>query len=75
MTEVRYPSIYVPLVGEDGNAISILARVDRALRDAGVDSDDRDFFYEEATKGDYNHLLRTVMSWVETYDPDPKEFS
>ena len=62
---VKYPNVRVKLAGEDGNAFAILARVDRAMRDAGIDKAERDTFRDEATSGDYNNLLATVMNWVE----------
>ena len=55
---------YVQLTGEDGNAFSILGRVDAALRDAGATRDERNDFIEEATSGDYDELLVTCMEWV-----------
>ena len=61
---VKYPEIYVPLVGEDGNAYAILGRVSKALKRAGVSKEEVAEFHAEATSGDYNHLLRTVISWV-----------
>lgn len=33
----KYPEINVPLVGEDGNAFSILGRVKRIMRRAGLE--------------------------------------
>jgi hypothetical protein len=50
------------LVGEDGNAFSILNKAKRALHRAGQDSD-WEAFYAEATSGDYDHLLQTCMRW------------
>jgi hypothetical protein len=64
MSYQRYPDVIVPLVGEDGNAFAILGRVDKALQRAGVDKAERREFYDEATEGDYDHLLSTVMRWV-----------
>lgn len=67
---VKHPDIFVPLVGEDGNAFSILGRVRSALRRGGVPQDEIAKFTEEATSGDYNHLLQTVMRWVDTVGED-----
>lgn len=61
----KYPNITVKLVGEDGNAFSIIARVQRALRTKGVPAEEIDAFRAEATSGDYDHLLRTVIQTVE----------
>ena len=66
MVTYKYPEIQVRLVGEDGNAFAILGRVQRALRQHGVDTDEINAFHKEATAGDYNHLLRTCMEWVDT---------
>ena len=63
MADVRYPDVHVKLVGEDGNAFSIIGRVRRALTKAGH-KDAVGEFTEEATSGDYNHLLNTVMKYV-----------
>jgi len=62
----KYPEINVQLVGEDGNAFSIIGRVVRALRGAQVSSQEIASFQDEATSGDYNNLLMTVMKWVNT---------
>jgi len=51
----------VKLVGEDGNAFSILGRCARAARRAGWDKRRIDAFMAEATRGDYDHLLQTVL--------------
>lgn len=59
----KYPDINVRL--SDGNAFFILGAVARALREAGVEADEIASFNEEATAGDYNDLLATVMRWVE----------
>ena len=60
----KYPDIEVQLTGNDGNAFAILGAVSKAMRRAKVDSKDIDAFMDEATKGDYNHLLQTAMKWV-----------
>jgi hypothetical protein len=52
------------LVGEDGNAFAVLAKARRALRDASR-GDEWATFVAEATSGDYDHLLATVMNWFE----------
>ena len=64
--DVKYPEVHVDLIGEDGNAFSILGRVTKAMRRGGVDKDEVKEFTDEATSGDYDHLLQTVMKWVDT---------
>ena len=61
--------VQVKLVGEDGNAFAILGRVTKALKRAGH-GDLANEFIEEATSGDYNHLLKTVLDYVETDDEE-----
>jgi len=62
---VKFPSIEVELVGHDGNAFSILAKVLKALKRAKVPAVEIEQFKTEAMSGDYDHLLRTCMEWVE----------
>ena len=52
------------LVGEDGNAFSILGRASKALRRAGK-SDLWPGIEAEATSGDYNNLLRTMLKYFD----------
>ena len=54
----------VKLVGEDGNAFSIMGRVKKALRQAGADQEYIDKYLKEATSGDYDHLLVVSMKYV-----------
>ncbi len=60
----KYP-IKVQLTGNDGNAMSIMSNVGRALMRNGVLKEEVDAFYQEAMSGDYDNLLRTAMRWVE----------
>jgi hypothetical protein len=62
--EPKYPEITVKLVGEDGNAFSIIGRVKKALDRGGVEKEEVDQFIGEATSGDYDNVLQTVMKWV-----------
>ena len=64
-TSIRYPEIQVQLTGRDGNALGVLGTVRAALRAGGVSDEDVSRFHEEATSGDYNHLLATAMAWVD----------
>lgn len=62
MSNTKYPDINIPLVGEDGNAFSILGRVQRIMKRNGLHGELEEF-RTEATSGDYDNLLRTVMAW------------
>ena len=57
-------SVKVQLLGGDGNAFVILGTVKNALKRAGH-SELVDEFMAEAMNGDYDHLLATVMDYVE----------
>lgn len=61
MSEKKKPT--VQLTGEDGNAFIILGKVSDALEAAGM-KEEADRFMAEATKGDYDHLLRTACEYV-----------
>ena len=60
----KYPDITVQLSGQDGNGFFIVVRVGNALKMAGVSQSDITVFRNEATSGDYDHLLQTCMKWV-----------
>lgn len=62
---VKYPEITVQLVGEDGNAFSVIGKVRKALRRAGISDEVIQQFTDEATSGDYDNVLMTCMNWVE----------
>ena len=54
----------INLLAIDSNAYSILAAADRALRDVGVSKTERAEYYAQATSGDYDHLVRTTLEWL-----------
>ncbi len=54
----------VQLVGTDGNAFAIMGKVARALREAGKPELVQPYM-DEATAGDYDHLLRVTMKYVD----------
>jgi hypothetical protein len=60
----KFPNVTVKLIGRDGNAFAILGAVQQGLRRGGATSADMEAFREEATSGDYDHLLATCMNWV-----------
>jgi hypothetical protein len=55
----------VKLVGEDGNAFSIMGRVQQALKRDGADKEYIDGYLSEATSGDYDNLLVVSMGYVD----------
>lgn len=66
-TEVKFPEVRVSLIGKDGNAFNILGLCKRAAYRAGVPDRDIADFLDEATQGDYDHLLATCQRWFDCY--------
>jgi hypothetical protein len=62
---VKYPEIKVKLIGENGNAFVLIGKVKNALLQAKVPRDEVLEFAKEAMAGDYDHVLQTIMAWVE----------
>ena len=58
----KYAHVIVRLTEED--TVVILSRVAKALRRGGVSESIVEAFREEATAGDYDHLLQVVTRWV-----------
>lgn len=53
------------LTGTDGNAFAILGAAAKAMRSAGIEPNEIHRMQAEATSGDYDHLLATVMQYCE----------
>ena len=64
---IKYPDIEVHLVGIDGNAFALIGEVQKSLKEGGVSKEEISEFFDEATSGDYTHLLRICMAWVNVY--------
>ena len=62
----KYPEITIQMTGEDGNGMLIVSRAARLLMHNEVDREEVDAFRAEALGGDYDHLLRTIMRWMNT---------
>jgi hypothetical protein len=60
----KFPHVVVNLTENDGNAFFIMGRVTQALRRAGVPKEDIDSYTDQATSGDYDHLLQVTMATV-----------
>ena len=60
-----HQEVKLNLNGVDGNAFSILGAMHKVLRKAKVPQADIDAITKEATDGDYDHLLQTVMLAVD----------
>lgn len=71
---VKFPDISVKLVGEDGNAFSILGRVKNAMCRANVETDQIDTYLNDAMSGDYNHLLQVTMETVSCDEDEDGEY-
>lgn len=59
-----YPEITVKLTGKEGNAFGVIGAVTKAMKAVKVPPEKIHAFTEECMAGDYNHLLRTCMKWV-----------
>jgi len=53
------------LVGEDGNAFSILGQARQAAKKAEWPKEKIDKMTEEATSGDYDNVLQTMLKYFE----------
>ena len=67
---MTHTKVKVKLVGEDGNAFSILGRVSKALKRSGQPEAAAEYM-EKATAGDHDHLLNVTMEYVD--EPDEED--
>lgn len=57
--------VKMELVGLDGNAFFLMGSFQKNARRQGWSSDEIKKVLDECTKGDYDHLLRTLMKNIE----------
>lgn len=63
--DIKYPNITAKLIGEDGNVFNLLGICNKALRNGGVDKDERDAFLREVMAcSDYTAALGVMQRWV-----------
>ena len=55
----------VELDGSDGNGMMIISKCRRALSRAGYTAEQIKEFTDEATSGNYDHVIQTAMKWCE----------
>ncbi len=60
-----FPMIKVELIGAEGNAGALLTRCKQAMEDDDMSLKLQTEFVREATRGDYDRLLRTAMAWFD----------
>ena len=70
--EFDYPDnsitgVKLELIGQDGNAFSILGRASRALKNAKKYDEFWGEYEQKATSGDYNVLLATTMEYFNVH--------
>lgn len=61
---IRYPHVSVRLIGQDSNALNLIALVTAALRKHHVSTEEISRFSAEARSGNHDQLLQTCMRWV-----------
>jgi hypothetical protein len=66
MVNLVSKTVQLELVGLDGNAFAILGAWRRAASKQGWTLAEITLVIEEATKGDYNHLLAVIMTHTES---------
>ena len=61
----KYPNVNVQLVGNDGNAFTVLINCQRQALKAGVSEIEIQKFLAEAQSDNHDHLLQTCMRWFD----------
>ncbi len=61
----RFPTIKVDLAGTEGSSFAVLARCKQAMKNAGAAPKMQRQFIREATRSDYDRLLRIAMVWFD----------
>ena len=53
------------LVGQDGNAYSLMGYTQKAMRDNGFTKDEIKVMLDDAKSGDYYHLIAVCSTWID----------
>lgn len=65
--------VSLTLVGLDGNAFALLGAFQRAARKQGWKPEEIKAVMDEATSGDYDHLLQTLIEHTEETEEEDDE--
>lgn len=65
--------VKVQMVGQNGNAFAIMGRWQAAARKGGWTPAEIKEVIDNATSGDYNYLLATIMEWVKFLEDEETE--
>ena len=65
--------VEVKMVGQNGNAFAIMGRWQAAARKGGWTPAEIKEVIDNATSGDYNYLLATIMEWVKFLEDEETE--
>jgi hypothetical protein len=60
----KYENVEVQLSGEDGNVFSIIGRVTRAMKKAGLRDEADEFASQAMSSSSYDEVLRPCMDTV-----------
>ena len=60
-----FPTIKVDLAGTEGSSFAVLARCKQAMKNASAAPKMQRQFIREATRSDYDRLLRIAMVWFD----------
>ena len=63
-------TVNFPMVGQDGNAFVLIGGWRKAARKQGWSDSDISKVVNEATSGDYNHLITTLAAHSEDEDSE-----
>lgn len=69
MTTDKPVFVMPDLKGPCGNAYWLLGEAQRVMKAAGYSETARTSFHDEATSGDYDHLLATILNWFVVVAP------
>ena len=70
---VEEKEVELELVGLDGNAFSLMGAFSQAARRQGWKAENIKVIMDECMKGDYNHLLCTLMDHTTSEDYESDE--
>jgi hypothetical protein len=66
--------VRISLVGVDSNSFAVMGAWKEAARKQGWTNEEIKEVLDEATRGDYNHLMMTIVKYADPYDNEEGEW-
>ncbi len=62
--KIKFPEVFVELVGQDGNVFNLIGLTSKALKRAGYVDEAKEFAHVAISCSSYDEVLQLIMNYV-----------